>query len=159
MESGNTVFQWLPCPVVFICTAHDNRRDIMTGTAMFVSEKEPLLTVSVATGHLTDQLITASGQFIVAIAAIGQTKLAVQLGSTRGEKMDKYTRFSIDTLPQDTGDGLIPKGVSAWMKCKTESSYTIKGYRVVTGRVVASSDLSRPPLIWQRDVFWNLTSA
>ncbi len=159
MESGNTVFQWLPCPVVFICTAHDDRRDIMTGTAMFVSEKEPLLTVSVATGHLTDQLITASGQFLVAVAAIGQTRLAIQLGSTRGEKMDKYTRFSIDTLPQDAGNGLIPKAVSSWMKCKVESSDTIKGYRVVTGRVVENGDLSRPPLVWHNDAFWNLISA
>jgi len=156
MEPDNTVFQWLPCPVVFICTAHDDRRDIMTGTAMFVSEKEPLLTVSVATSHLTDQLITASGQFIVAVAATGQTKLAIQLGSTRGDKVDKYTRFSIDTLPEDTGDGLVPKGVSVWMKCEVESSYTIKGYRVVTGRVAESSDLSHPPLVWHRDAFLSI---
>lgn len=156
MEPDNVVFQWLPCPVVFICTAHDDRRDIMTGTAMFVSEKEPLLTVSVATGHLTDQLITASGQFVVAVAATNQTRLAIQLGSTKGDKVDKYNRFSIDTLPQEAGDDLVPKGVSAWMKCKVESSYTIKGYRVVTGRVVESSDLSHPPLIWHRDTFFSI---
>lgn len=115
--------------------------------------------MSVATGHLTDQLITASGQFIVAVAAIGQTRLAIQLGSTRGEKMDKYTRFSIGTLSQEAGNGLIPKEVSSWMKCEVESSDTIKGYRVVTGRVVESGDLSRPPLVWYNDAFWNLISA
>jgi flavin reductase (DIM6/NTAB) family NADH-FMN oxidoreductase RutF len=156
MDKHNITFQWLPCPVVFICTAHGDQRDIMTANAMFVSEMEPLITISIATKHLTDQLITASGYFIVAIAATGQNKLAIQLGSAKGEKTDKYTRFSIKTLPQEAGDSLVPEGVSAWMKCKVESSYPIKGYRVVTGRVVKSGDLSKPPLIWYRDTFSRL---
>ena len=156
MAVDNIVFQWLPCPVVFICTAHDDRRDIMTGTAMFVSEKEPLLTVSVGTGHLTEQLISASGKFIVALAATGQKKLAIRLGSTKGEKEDKYTRFSIDTLPQNAGDGLVPKGISVWMKCEVESIDMIKGYHVFTGRVVESGDLGKPPLIWHRNDFFSI---
>ena len=43
MSNENNVFYWLPCPVVFVSTAHEDRQDIMTATAMFVSEKEPLL--------------------------------------------------------------------------------------------------------------------
>jgi len=159
MTPANNVFQWLPCPVVFICTAHENQRDIMTATAMFVSETEPLITVSVATGHLTDQLISASGRFYAAIAAGDQKKLAFQLGSGSGAKEDKYTRFSINTLPAETGDNLIPEGVSAWMKCTVKQSEAIKGYRVVTGRVVQSGDLDRPPLIWHRDALWQLLPA
>ena len=157
MKMKNDVFQWLPCPVVFICTAHKGQRDIMTATAMFVSEKEPLLTVSVGSGHLTDRLISASETFLVAIASINQKKLAFQLGSTKGEKSDKYTRFSIQTLPENAGDGLVPAGVSAWMKCRVETSETIKGYRVITGRVVQSEDLSEPPLVWHQDTLWRLT--
>lgn len=158
MTATNNVFQWLPCPVVFICTAYENQRDIMTATAMFVSETEPLITVSVALGHQTDQLISASGRFFVALAATDQKKLAFQLGSTRGAKEDKYSRFSINTLPPETGENLIPTGVSAWMKCAVEHSETIKGYRIVTGRVIQGGDLGRPPLIWHRDALWRLSS-
>ena len=48
MNKENNVFSWLPCSVVFVSTAHEDKRDIMTATAMFVSEKEPLLVISVA---------------------------------------------------------------------------------------------------------------
>ncbi len=57
MDRENNVFYWLPCSVVFVCTAHGETRDIMTATAMFVSEKEPLLAISVAKDHLTEKLI------------------------------------------------------------------------------------------------------
>jgi len=158
MKPANNAFRWLPCPVVFICTAHEGHRDIMTATAMFISEKEPLLTVSVEAGHLTDRLISASGQFIVAIASVDQKKLAFQLGALRGEDIDKYARFSIDTLPPTGGDSLVPARVSAWMKCTVERTETITGYRVITGRIVESGDLENPPLIWQRDALWQLTA-
>jgi flavin reductase (DIM6/NTAB) family NADH-FMN oxidoreductase RutF len=46
MNKENNVFGWLPCSVVFVSTAHGEERDIMTATAMFVSEKEPLLMIS-----------------------------------------------------------------------------------------------------------------
>ena len=52
MNTVSNVSHWLPCPVVFISTAFENNRDIMTATAMFVSEKEPLLIVSLAKGHM-----------------------------------------------------------------------------------------------------------
>ncbi len=63
MDRENNVFYWLPCPVVFVSTAHREARDIMTATAMFVSEKEPLLAISVAKGHLTEKLIRQAAKF------------------------------------------------------------------------------------------------
>lgn len=159
MTADMKVFHWLPCPVVFICTTHNDQRDIMTGTAMFVSEKEPLLTISVATGNLTEKLINASGTFVLALAADTQSKLAIQLGSAKGDQVDKYARFAVDTLPENVGHGLVPEGVSAWMTCQVESDMEIKGYRVFTGRVNAGEDLGLPPLVWCQDAFWKLASA
>jgi flavin reductase (DIM6/NTAB) family NADH-FMN oxidoreductase RutF len=37
MNKENNVFYWLPCAVVFVSTAHEDKRDIMTATAMFLS--------------------------------------------------------------------------------------------------------------------------
>ena len=156
MTKRDNVFYWLSCPVVFICTRHGQERDIMTATAMFVSEKEPLLVVSVAEGHLTARLIEASGQFTAAMASETQKKLAIQLGSTRGDKMDKYDHFKIPTIDDDQTEGLVPVDSAAWLKCEVENTQNIRGYQVVTGRVKAQRNLERAPLIWQKDTFFKL---
>ena len=90
MERENDVFNWMPCSVVFVSTASNEERDIMTATAMFVSEKEPLLAISVAEGHLTDRLIEQSGAFALVIASEEQKALALQVGATKGDVEDKF---------------------------------------------------------------------
>jgi len=89
MKKESNVFYWLPCSVVFVSTAHADNKDIMTATAMFVSEKEPLLVISVATGHLTEKLISRSGKFTLVIAADDQKQLAMQVGSFKGDAAGK----------------------------------------------------------------------
>ena len=157
MSNENNVFYWLPCSVVFVSTAHEDRQDIMTATAMFVSEKEPLLMISVAKGHLTEQLINKSGKFTLVIAGEDQRQLAMKLGSIKGDAADKFEKFSIDTESGEPGNALIPEGVAAaWMVCDVESSQDIKGYRLFIGRVVDQHDTGRPPLVWQKDGFFGL---
>ena len=156
MNNANNVFYWLPCAVVLVSTAHKDRRDIMTATAMFVSEKEPLLMISVAQGHLTEQLINQSGQFTLVIAAEDQRKLAMQVGIIKGKTSDKFEKFSIPTLSGPSGNALVPEGAAAWMVCKVESSQDIKGYRLFIGRVVDQHDTGAPPLVWHKDKFWGL---
>ena len=157
MTNGDNAFNWLACPVVFICTRHGEKKDIMTATAMFVSEKEPLVAVSVAEGHLTARLMEASGWFTAAIASETQKKLAIQLGSTRGDKLDKYEHFNIATIGDAQTGGLVPADSAAWLKCDIENTQAIRGYRVVTGRVKARGDLARASLVWQQDAFFRLT--
>ena len=123
---------------------------------MFVSEKEPLILISVAQDHLTDKLIRQSGKFTLVIAGDGQKELAIQVGSSKGEKTDKFEQFSIKSLPARTDGTLIPQGAAAWLACKVEDSRDIKGYRLFIGRVVDQEDLSIPPLVWQKDGFFSL---
>ena len=156
MSRENNVFYWLPCAVVFVSTAHKDKRDIMTATAMFVSEKEPLLLISVAQGHLTDQLISKSGKFTLVIAGEGQKELAAQAGSLKGEQVDKFDQFSIKSINSRGNEALVPEGAAAWMACEVESTRDIKGYRLYIGRVVDQEDLGTPPLVWQKDSFFSL---
>ena len=156
MSNENNVFFWLPCSVVFISTAYEDKKDIMTATAMFVSEKEPLLVISVAKGHLTEKLITQSGRFTLVIAGADQRKLAMQVGSARGEEIDKFERFSIKASSSNGSSPLVPEGAAAWMACEVESKEEIKGYRLFIGRVVDQSDTGNPPLVWHKDKFFNL---
>lgn len=156
MNKGNNVFYWLPCSVVFVSTAYEDRRDIMTATAMFVSEKEPLLVISVAKDHLTEKLIAKSGRFTLVIAADDQTQLAMQVGSLKGETVDKFEHFAIKASPGTSSPALIPDGAAAWMACEVESSSDIKGYRLFIGRVVNQNDSGKPPLVWHKDGFFSL---
>ncbi len=157
MDRANDVFYWLPCTVVFVSTAHGRQRDIMTATAMFVSEKEPLVLISVARGRLTEKLIERSGRFTLVIAAKDQRKLAVQVGSSRGDEADKFQHFAIATVEPSPADAPIPRGAAAWMACEVESRQDIEGYRLFIGRVVDRQDLGREPLIWHRDGFFTLS--
>jgi len=156
MNKQDNVFYWLPCAVVFVSTAHEDKRDIMTATAMFVSEKEPLLLISVAKEHLTERLISQSGKFTLVIASEDQKRLAMQVGSLKGAAEDKFERFSIKASPGNTGQALIPDGAAAWMECDVENTSDIKGYRLFTGRVVNQNDTGRPPLVWHQDGFFSL---
>jgi len=157
MNKENYVFGWLPCSVVFVSTAHGQERDIMTATAMFVSEKEPLLIISVANSHLTEKLITQSGGFTVVIAGEEQKQLALQLGGLKGEGVDKFEHFSVKTIPAEKGEALIPDGAAAWLRCEIESSQEITGYRLFIGRVVSKNNTGKPPLVWHQDSFFSLT--
>ncbi len=157
MNKQNNVFYWLPCSVVFVSTSYEDKRDIMTATAMFVSEKEPLLAISVARNHLTEKLITQSGKFTLVIAGADQQTLALQVGSAKGEDADKIERFSIKASPGTGSSALIPEGSAAWMECEVESSTEIKGYKIFMGRVVNHKDSGKPPLVWHKDAFFSLT--
>ena len=156
MSTENNVFYWLPCSVVFVSTAHEGQRDIMTATAMFVSEKEPLLTISVSKNHLTEQLINQSNKFTLVIAGEDHRQLAIKVGSVKGESEDKFEKFSIPTIGEASGTAPVPEGSAAWMVCEVESSQDIKGYRLFIGRVVEQHDTGKPPLVWHKDKFFGL---
>jgi flavin reductase (DIM6/NTAB) family NADH-FMN oxidoreductase RutF len=156
MNKENNVFYWLPCSVVFVSTAYEDQRDIMTATAMFVSEKEPLLVISVAKGHLTEKLIAQAGKFTIVIAGDDQKQLAMQVGSARGKDTDKFERFAIKAKPGADSAALVPDGAATWMECEVESSSEIKGYRLFIGRVVNQNDTGKPPLVWHKDGFFRL---
>ena len=156
MNDDNNVFNWLPCAVVFLSTSHEGQRDIMTASTMCISEKEPLLIISVAKDHMTENLINQSGNFTIVIAGEDQKQLAMQLGSVKGEAEDKFEKFSIKTVAGPSSNAQVPEGSAAWMACDVEGKYDIKGYRVFIGRVTEQNDLGAAPLVWQKNKFFGL---
>jgi flavin reductase (DIM6/NTAB) family NADH-FMN oxidoreductase RutF len=157
--ASEPVFNWLPCPVVFITSTDGARRDIMTATAMFVSEKEPLLQVSVARNHLTEKLILASLRFTVVIAGHGQRGLALQVGAVKGSEVDKIEKFKIPLAKAAPAEALVPEGAAAWLACAVESSLEITGYRLFIGRVTSQGAFETPPLVWRSNAFFTLKPA
>ena len=156
MDQSHSVSHWLPCSVVFISTAYEEKRDIMTATAMFVSEKENILVISVAQDHLTAQLIKAAGSFTLVIASESQQELVWQLGGIKGDEENKFDRFSIKTLPPVPGKPLIPAEAASWVECSVVYQQEVGGYLLILGRVVEQQDLDHPPLVWHRDALFTL---
>lgn len=156
MSNHKPPSHWLPCPVTFISTEAEKQRDIMTATAMFVEEKENLIAVCVARGHLTVKLIEKARGFTLVLAAEDQADLARKLGSVKGLDEDKFEKFGIRTLPGRPGKPLIPEGASAWMDCEMVSQHDAGGALLYTAKVVDQKDLGRPPLVWQKDRYFGL---
>ena len=156
MAQSHLVSQWLPCSVVFISTSHGEKRDIMTATAMFISEKENILAISVAQEHLTAQLIKASGRFTLVIASESQKELVWQVGGIKGNEQNKFDLFSIKTLPPVSGKPLVPAEAASWLECSVVHQQEVGGYHLVLGRVVEQQDLDHPPLVWHRDALFAL---
>ena len=158
MNQSNPVSHWLPCPVVFISTAYGKKRDIMTATAMFVSEKKPLLAISVAKGHLTAQLIEQAGAFTLVVASSGQQELVWKLGSTKGDEDDKFARFAIKTLPPQPEKPLVPVDAASWLECTVVGQHPLEGYVLVIARVTNQENLGNPPLMWHNQKLFTLKS-
>ena len=156
MNQSNPVSHWLPCAVVFISTAHGEKRDIMTATAMFVSEKENMLTISVAQDHLTAQLIKQAGSFTLVIASESQEELVWQVGGVKGDEDNKFDLFSIKTLPPVPGKPLIPAEAASWLECTVLHQQEVDGYMLVLARVVEQQHLNNPPLVWHGNALFAL---
>jgi len=158
MVQAHPLSHWLPCPVVFISTACGDQRDIMTATAMFIAEEEPLLAVSLARGHLTADLVNRAGGFALVIASVLQEKLVWQVGSMKGSEGDKFDRFAIKTLPPRPGKPLIPEDAASYAACSLLSQQAIGGYVLLVARAVEWTDLNNPPLVWHRKALFSLTA-
>ena len=102
----------------------------------------------------TLELIKISGFFTVVIASIYQKDLVLQLGSTRGDEVDKFGHFSIKTLTPVTGRPRVPADAAAWLHCNVDSHQSIGEEHLVLGRVVDQKNLGNPSLVWhQKELF------
>ncbi len=158
MSNGKALSHWLPCPVTFISSHAEDQQDIMTATAMFIQERESLLVVSLARGHLTDKLIEKARAFTLVVASEDQAELARKLGSVKGLDGDKFERFAIRPLASRPGKPIVPEGAAAWMDCEMVGHHETGEYLLITARVVAQADLGKPPLVWHKDQFLGLRS-
>ncbi len=145
----------LPCPAVVVTAAAGERRDAMTATAFFVAEVPPLLSVSVAGHHLTNELIEESGEFVVNLTTPEQVEMVRKLGSTHGRDVDKFEEFGVGTEPSETVGAPRIIGTYACLECKVMGSHPAATYRVYTAEVTALAvHEERKPLLWHLGRFF-----
>ncbi len=129
----------------------------MTATAFFVSEVPPLLSVSVAGHHLTNELIEQSGEFVVNVATPEQLEMVRKLGSTHGRNLDKFEEFGVATEASDTVGAARIAGSYAFLECRVVGSHPAGTYRVYTAEVSAFAvHEESKPLLWHLGRFFSM---
>ncbi len=147
----------LPCAAVVLTVASGERRDVMTATAVFVSEDPPLLSVSVAEHLLTHDLIEETGEFVVNLATPEQVEMVRHVGSAHGRNVDKFEQFKLATEPSEKLGAPRIAGSYACLECKVVMSHKAAGYRVYTAEIVASAANEKlGPLVWHQGRYFAL---
>jgi len=153
--SRPAVYGLVPCATVLLTVATAARRDAMTATAVFVSERPPMLSVSLANHLLTRRLIDEAGEFVVNLAATDQAELATKLGSTHGVEVDKFSAFGLVTEPAEAVAAPRIAGSYASLDCKVAGSFAAGDYTVYVCDVAAYAvDESRRPLVWHQGSYF-----
>jgi flavin reductase (DIM6/NTAB) family NADH-FMN oxidoreductase RutF len=152
-----SVSHLLPCSVVLLSAGNGTKKDAMTATSMFVSEDPPLFVVSVDRGHLTHALIEETGQFVLNVASVGQVKLARGLGSTHGNKVDKFKKFAIETEKAKLVSAPIIKGSSVSIECNVITSFPVSTYTLYLASAVDFTvNKALTPLAWHFNRFYSM---
>lgn len=147
----------LPCSVVLLSAGNGTQKDAMTASSMFVSEDPPLFVVSVDRGHLTHALIEETGQFVLNIASVGQVKLARSLGSTHGDKVDKFKKFAIKTEKAKVVCAPIIKGSFVSIECNVLTSFPVSTYTVyLASPVDFTINKALTPLVWHSNRYYGI---
>jgi flavin reductase (DIM6/NTAB) family NADH-FMN oxidoreductase RutF len=147
----------LPCSVVLLSAGTKGKKDAMTATAMFVSEKPPLITVSVAKHIVSHELIEQAGEFVLNVASPEQAGLARQLGATHGDKVDKFKEFNVKTAKASHVQSPMIKDSYANLECRVITSMTAATYTIYLAEVVAFQVNGKSePIAWFDNTYYSL---
>ncbi len=148
----------VPCSVILLSVKAKEERDVMTASAMFVSENPPLFVVSVAKHILSHDLIERAGEFVLNVASQNQMKWAARLGSTHGRDLDKFKALNIRTeTPAKIKSPLI-KGSYANIECKVITSFSASNYTIYLSEALDFKvDEKQIPLVWHQNRYFALS--
>lgn len=157
-KNVSDVTRVVPCSVILLSVGTKGAQDAMTATAMFVSEDPPLFVVSVAKHLVSHELIDKAGEFVLNVASLDQVKLAAQLGSTHGEKVDKFAVFTIKTEKGTKVNSPVITGSYASIECKVITSFSAGNYTIYLSEVLDYRvDDTKVPIAWLKDRYFPLT--
>jgi len=148
----------VPCSVILLSVKTKEERDVMTASAMFVSENPPLFVVSVAKHILSHDLIERAGEFVLNVASRNQVKLTAKLGSTHGRKVDKFKAFNIPTGKARKIKSPLIKGSYANIECKVITSFSAGNYTIYLSEALDFTvDGKQIPLAWHQNRYFALS--
>lgn len=155
--SGPPLSGVIPCSTVLLTSVAHGRQDVMTATAIFVTEDPPIFSVSVSKRDLSHFNIGTSGEFTANIAASDQAGLAAKLGSVHGTEVDKIERFNVPIEPGEKIAAPRITGSYASLECRVVTAHEVGDFVVYLAEVLtADVDETKTPLVWHQGRFHTL---
>ncbi|MFC2027819.1 flavin reductase family protein [Chloroflexota bacterium] len=123
-----------------IVTSHAQGRDDAMAVAWLssVSQKPPLIGISIAPKRYTYELIMESKEFGINFVSLEKAELIAGTGGCPGRDVDKFERFKIEKEVSLKTSVPILKDAYAAYECTLFSSYTIGDHEWFVGEVVAT---------------------
>jgi flavin reductase (DIM6/NTAB) family NADH-FMN oxidoreductase RutF len=117
-----------------------------------VSQKPPMVMVSVAPPRYTHDMIKETGQYAVNILGEDQIELAKLFGFKSGKQINKFKNVEYER--KTTGAPII-KNALAYLDCEVDSATTAGDHTIFVGKVVDCEIRSKDePLIYLISDFW-----
>ncbi|MEA2531835.1 MAG: hypothetical protein QOG89_3479 [Thermomicrobiales bacterium] len=141
-QAKKTVLRQFTYGLYAVTAAHEGDRGVFTANWLSqVSFDPPLVVVSVEHASSTLPLIRASGRFVIAPLAAGQTELAGALGRPKRRAGDKFAALSLETITTETGDPALADALG-YVVCRVISETPAGESVVILGEVVEAQVLT-----------------
>lgn len=142
--SGRKAMGAIGSPVFFVTSARGEERGILTANMIAgISFSPPLVSVSISKHSHTGRLIDEGRVFALNIIPPSLMDLAKKIGSSTGNKIDKFDEFEIAARAGEaTGCPLVIDALTA-LECSVESATDIGKHTLYIARVVAYHDMNR----------------
>jgi flavin reductase (DIM6/NTAB) family NADH-FMN oxidoreductase RutF len=128
-------------PVVLVSSrSKDDKYDVAPIAWACPAGKSPSrVLLGVGKSHKTYTNIKETGVFVAGVPHISQTELVKQTGSSKGEKVDKFAHFSIDSFPATEVDCLVPFGQIGFLECRVVDIFESGQLSIIVGEVIAAA--------------------
>lgn len=130
-----------PEPVAVVVTMDPQRKrpDIAAqGWFMFVSFVPPMLAVSIANTHYTHEIITDTGEFVLALPNIRQVEAVYFCGTKSGRQHDKFKESGFKSLPAAKVRPPLIAEACANFECRVAASLPAGDHTIFVGEIVQS---------------------
>ncbi len=123
-----------------IVTSHSNGRDDAMAVAWLssVSQKPPMIGISLAPKRYTYELIMESREFGINFVSLEKAELIAGTGGCPGKEVDKFARFKLEKEQPLKTSVPILKDAYAVYECKLAANNTYGDHEWFVGEVVAT---------------------
>lgn len=110
----------------------------MAATQVAILSYDPMLVgIAVSPSHFTYELIAASGEFALNVAASDQLDLVRNVGRSKGRDIDKFDHFNIPMLDADIIGAPLIDGALAAVECTVHQIVPTGDHRLIIGHVLS----------------------
>lgn len=127
-----------PERIVWAVAEHDGRRSICPlGWKMNTSSSPPMMAISVAPGRFTHELISGSGEFVLAWPGADLAEATMLCGTRSGRDLDKFKEAQLSALPATHVSVPLVGECIANLECRVAGQMTTGDHTIFAGEVLS----------------------